>query len=183
MPDIEQPLKIMVFDMDGVLVDSGLLWRTGIVNFYGIEVPIREASRFAGPSNARAWEMMHKWQGDRPGLEESRAAWKRERADLPGYADMPNPYVSFSLERLQAGGLAIAITSSSMTLSGEHVEIVRSIADRLDEVVTGNKCTKGKPIQRFTLPRSTRLACPLTKRSCSRTRLMRSPRRSPTTCV
>lgn len=59
-------IKTVIFDMDGVLVDSEPFFRNKVFEFYrrqGIDVPLKEINQLAGSSHQFTFSKMAEWYG------------------------------------------------------------------------------------------------------------------------
>ena len=122
--------KAVIFDMDGVLIDSEPIYMYHTMLFFqqfGISLEEKEVRKLAGSSNAHGWEMMASW-------------WKE--AITPNEM---NPYVKYVLTRLRKDSFQLAIASSSpMAAITDMVEDCQ-LNEYFDLLVTGMDFAASKP--------------------------------------
>jgi sugar-phosphatase len=144
-----RPIEAVVFDMDGVLVDSEPIWRRVELEVFGrLGVELREEDllKTMGVRIAdvvRMWHERHPW--DEPPVEDvadeivERVADTIEReASLAGGA-------LEAIDRLRAHGLPLALASSSPMRLIEAVLRMGRLEDRFDVVLTAEDEEHGKP--------------------------------------
>lgn len=146
------PFKAVIFDMDGVLVDSEVYYldcRGRFLAESGVEVSHEELLELVGASVKQDRANMLKWftrsgiSIDVEGIEMLEGAWWQGR-DID-YATLLNPGVKETLIELGRRGVRLALASSS-----SHRNIARVLADcglgRFFEVVTsGEQFHESKP--------------------------------------
>jgi HAD superfamily hydrolase (TIGR01509 family) len=139
--------KAVVFDMDGVLVDSEQFYFKRRMKFFDelkIEPATRKIQDFVGLSNDMIWEMMI------PEDKEKRKILKEKYFNYSKEHEVYFPEVLKSsvkevFSKLKDKNIKIAIASSS-----EKDEILRmtkecELDSYVDFVISGEECTKSKP--------------------------------------
>ena len=146
-------LEAVIFDMDGVLVDSEAAYRRVREAFFeamGVAVSPEEHDMLAGSSRKVERQLYSQWWerslGEKLDGEEIE---RREEAfwDLHpiSYREIMNPGVPETLEELKRLGFRLAVASSSPL---EHIEKVLEecgIAGFFEAVESGDELTQSKP--------------------------------------
>ncbi len=150
------PIKAVIFDMDGVLVDSEPAHYELVRQFFaehGLDVPAEQLNMLVGCSGnyfvARATE----WWADTPRKSEAECAlaaidafhlWEDKREPID-YGSLLNPGVRETLEALSARGIRLAVASST-SHEGIQQELGPSDVLRFFEVVvSGEEFRESKP--------------------------------------
>ncbi len=150
------PIKAVIFDMDGVLVDSEPAHQERIRQFFaehGLDVPAKELNTLVGCSGEYFVEWAAKWWAQTPcksQAERTLAAtdayqlWKKHCEPID-YGPLLNPGVHETLEILSARGIRLAVASST---SHEGIQLELGPSDILrffEVVVSGEEFRESKP--------------------------------------
>ncbi len=142
-------IEAVVFDMDGVLIDSEPIWIRRDMEFlksHGVEVSREEASRIAGLGGRETWELIAGWWGENADPEElQRMCHEEIPLEEHSYADMAMPHLRYLLERLKQHGLRLAIASASPHDGIERVLDECGVASYFEFVVSGEDFERSKP--------------------------------------
>jgi sugar-phosphatase len=159
-----RPIEAVVFDMDGVLLDSEPLWRAVEVEVFGsvgIELTERDLLRTMGVRIAdvvRLWHREHPWE--EPSTDEvARRIVEGVAAAIERHGTL-NPGATDAIDRLRSHGLALALASSSPITLIESVLRMGGLEDRFDVVLTGEDEEHGKPYPDVYLTAARRLGVP-----------------------
>ena len=142
--------KALIFDMDGVLIDSETLYKDierALFDEVGVVLDHEEHCSYQGSSNPVMWSLIKEKHGLHHPLEELVAMTEKRVirffSALPQIASMPG--VVELLQRLQSKGIKLALASSS---SIEVIQIVLTktgLAPFFEVVVDCTEAGTGKP--------------------------------------
>ncbi|MGH2679302.1 MAG: hexitol phosphatase HxpB [Actinomycetota bacterium] len=142
-------IEAVVFDMDGVLIDSEPIWRSVERDVFG-SVGIRLTDEDLLPTmGVRIADVVERWYRRYPWSEPSR----REIADriVDGVAreirrrGALNEGAVLAVDHVRGLGLRLALASSSPMPLIRAVLTLGGLADRFDVVVSGEDVERGKP--------------------------------------
>ncbi|MGW4845147.1 HAD family hydrolase [Nocardia brasiliensis] len=145
----ENPVRAVVFDMDGLLIDSESLAMESLVSAgaeLGYEMPIEFCRSMIGVPADRCRTLAAAAYGRGFPLEEYfdlHDVHLRQLVDSGRLATKPGALAL--LDALEAQGIPKAIATSSSRDRADHHLQLAGIADRFDAVVTRQDVTKGKP--------------------------------------
>ena len=150
------PIKAVIFDMDGVLVDSEPAHQDRTRRFFaehGLDVPEEELHTLVGCSGDYFAQRTNEWWLQAPnkapeerGLDGITVYWRWRALQPPiDYRPLLNPGVHETLEALAARGIRLAVASST-THEGIKQELGGSDVLRFFEViVSGEEFRESKP--------------------------------------
>ena len=149
------PIKAVIFDMDGVLVDSEPAHQQRIRWFFedhGFEVPTDQLNSLVGCSHEYFVERMVAWWAQTPqktdteealGAVESYFSWAKDKPI--DYGPLLNPGVRETLEALAARKIRMAVASST-SHAGIRQELgPHDILHFFEVVVSGEEFVESKP--------------------------------------
>lgn len=158
------PISAVIFDMDGILIDTEPIWRRVEIEVFGrlglhlTEEQCVDTMGLRVPEIVALWYSRHPWNGLSPGeVTQSILAGliesvRREGEPLPGVRD--------TLETIRALGLRIGLASSS------SMDVIEAVLDRLqiasyfEVICTGDDEAEGKPHPAVYLRAAERLRVP-----------------------
>ena len=144
-----RPIDAVVFDMDGILLDSEPIWREverEIFAGLGIDVTDDDLRETMG---VRIGDVVERWHRRHPWSEPSRAevadAVVEAVARRIEEAGELHPGVREAIARLKRDGVRLALASSSPMRLIRAVLAMGGLEGRFDVVVTGEDEERGKP--------------------------------------
>ncbi len=142
-------VKAVIFDMDGVLVDSEAFYLYFYQDFFerhGQRITRKELLETAGMGMSNFWEWVgHHWNPNISGPEAKQIA-DEDTDPLPfHYKDMKMPHLDFMLRSLKEHDIKLAIGSSSYMENIQRMMDELKIADYFDVVCSGHDFKESKP--------------------------------------
>ncbi len=143
-------IKAVIFDMDGVIIDSEPVYLERIWEFGKTRNPslrLEQLYPMVGASKEDAWSVL----ADAIGLGQT---WEEAREDLKAHVDMYEgmdyrkifrPEVREVLERLKEEGCRLAVASSTQLPIVERVMKENEIDGYFQVLVSGNQFRRSKP--------------------------------------
>jgi mannitol-1-/sugar-/sorbitol-6-/2-deoxyglucose-6-phosphatase len=139
----------VVFDMDGVLVDSERFWQDAEIDVLGrLGVPLtrdmcRQTMGFRVDEAVAHWYTRYPWHGPSPAEVEQDVM--AAVVHLIRTSGQPMPGVAAAIDYLTAEGVPLAVASSSFYAVIDAVLEVLGIADRFEVVHSAQDERLGKP--------------------------------------
>lgn len=139
--------KAVIFDMDGVLIDSEMFYfkrRMAFFDSIGIEPGTREFKNFIGLSDKSLWEVLvPNDKNKREELKEKYFDYKKN--NIIDFSKVLNKSAKYVMTKLKDNNIKIAIASSS-----EKKEILRMVKEcdldkYIDFIISGEECIQSKP--------------------------------------
>ena len=143
-----QPIKAVIFDMDGVLADSEPLYHLSmnqVLQAHGHSLTDEDNRIILGTTVKHTWQ----WLKDHFGLDGELEDWigVYDRIILKNLKENvePSPGLYDLLDSLKTRGLPIGLASSSQANWVDSVLTTLDVKDRFSVVVSGDMVTNGKP--------------------------------------
>jgi len=143
-----RPVKAVVFDMDGLLINTEVLWRDGMIGAakaIGLDLPMDAFKRIIGTPAARTREILHEEFGDDFDVDaylDDAARRFHEDVDLE---NLLKAGVIELLDHLDQAGLPRAIATSSPHEAVEAHLTPSGVLTRFDAVIARGDYEQGKP--------------------------------------
>lgn len=167
------PYQAVIFDMDGVIVDSERFYYDQLDEMYsaeGIFVPREELCRAVGASYKDFKSNLVRWfamGGVDLSPEEAEARYDAWAAVHPAdYAALLNPGVRETVAELKGLGVRVALASSSPMDNIMHVLEVCGLSDAFEHVTSGEQFLESKPNPEIYLHTLDLLGLPATSCCC-----------------
>ncbi len=144
-------IKAVIFDMDGVIIDSEMEYLKYIYEFAkekNPELKIEELYGTVGTTNKDCWIIVEKALHNGETWEELRVQYRPrwdEVFDLVDYKAIFRPEVLEVMDRLKEMGLRLAVASSTNIEQVEKILKMNHVAERLELMVSGGMFKRSKP--------------------------------------
>jgi HAD superfamily hydrolase (TIGR01509 family) len=161
--DAPVPLTAVIFDMDGVLIDSEPIHADAtraLLAEHGVEYPPTADDNFYGCTDRDVFRLLRARYRLMPSEEQLAASWTSRVVGLLGRPLRPMPGVPGVLHELRNAGLRLALASSSApeiigaTLAG------LGLSGMFEPIVSGHEVERGKPAPDIFLEACRRLGLP-----------------------
>jgi HAD superfamily hydrolase (TIGR01509 family) len=146
---VTRPIHAVVFDMDGVLLDSEPLWRAverEVFGRLGIEVTEEDLMKTMGVRIAdvvEGWHRRHPWEGP-SSAEVTEEIVDRVAETIEREGRLSDDAID-AIDYLRGLGLPLALASSSPMRLIRAVLSMGGLEDRFDVVLTAEEEERGKP--------------------------------------
>lgn len=152
MADKTFPYKAVIFDMDGVIVDTEAYYQREqrrFVNEMGLNVSYREILDLVGQSHQTFQRVLADWWS-RAGRELTLDAAEQTYRDWEAlhpcdYKAILNPGVADTIDELRSRGVRVALASSSPMDSILAVLEACDLSDKFELIVSGKDFHESKP--------------------------------------
>ena len=141
--------KAVIFDMDGVLVDSEPLFMDKVERVYqshGKNVSLNEIHKLVGSSYSLQKKLMTEWYQENLS-EDAFMDFYHETSEklIFNYNDLINPYIKYILPKLKQDNIKTAIASSSPKEDIEKFLKDCNLESYFDCIVSGRDFKESKP--------------------------------------
>ncbi len=142
-------IKAVIFDMDGVIVDSEIVYLTFVRDFIrkqGVYVELENLYPIVGTTLQVTWQMMSDALHGIMSPAEVKHEYKKYTADfIVDFPSILRQEIHVLLKHFKKNGLKIALASSNDSDTIENVLTTCSIRHYFDSIVSGDKFIESKP--------------------------------------
>lgn len=141
--------KAVIFDMDGVLIDSEPIYMhifNEFLSAHGNEVDMQKVYKVIGTANPKTFEIIGKLFNDPINSEQAMELFEKFTPEIGfNYQDLLNPHVNFILNKLQANNIQIGLASASSRESIDKMKKENNIEQFFGYTVSGQEVKHSKP--------------------------------------
>ena len=145
---LPRPIQAVVFDMDGLLFDTEILYGKAILSAadeLGCEMSLDLFHRFVGTPWQENRQVMLAYYGESYPADELRPVWMEHFQALAASNLELKPGVNELLDLLDALALPRAIATSSSHATAKHHLAAHDLAHRFHEIVAAGDYARSKP--------------------------------------
>lgn len=141
--------QAIIFDMDGVLVDTEPLYMFRVLSFFAahsITIKKEELYTLPGSSHEYSKKTMTSWWKEPISEDAFWSLYESEAEPIENYYPLTlNPYVKFLLPKLKKEGWKLGLASSSRTHQIISCCTSCDILSYFDYMISGEECKESKP--------------------------------------
>lgn len=146
----EKTIQAVIFDMDGVLIDSEVIYLEDLLAFARTLNPKVQKSDIlgtVGKTSKDTWEIMEAAIQSKKSWQELRQLYRNwsNVQDTVDYQEIFRPEAAAVLKELKRRGYRLAVASSTHRQMVLHVLFSNGVLDYFDTVVTGDMFARSKP--------------------------------------
>lgn len=142
-------IKAILFDMDGVIVDSEPIYMQNMyefVQFHGVDVSLNDIYKVIGTTMETTWEMLGAYFEPKLSAKETETLYRQTPQKMVfNYKDAKMPHLYFLLDYLKENKIKIALASASPKATIEQVLETLEIKDYFDFYISGEEVENSKP--------------------------------------
>lgn len=142
-------IKAVIWDMDGVIIDSEPVYLQNVLKFAQEKNPavtIEQLYGMVGATKKDNWTVCTNAIGNGQTWEEIREEYRSRNYNAGvDYQKIFRPEVTEILEELHRRGYRVALASSTRLELVEHILKLNGIYDQFEVVVSGNQFARSKP--------------------------------------
>lgn len=150
--DFKGRLKAIIFDMDGVLIDSEPIYTYWVEEFLikkGIDIDHNDLKQLPGSSREEFMSKLSKWSGledkEEIGVFLREYGQYLDKKEPVKFSDLLNPYVKFTLSKFKEMGLKLAIASSSSMEDIHRMVKECDLSEYFEYLISGRDLKESKP--------------------------------------
>ena len=142
-------IKLVIFDLDGVLLDSESLYKQINLGFFkelGVEITNEEYNSFIGISGDKMWGYIKKKGNLEQSIDSLRVDEKERKYNgLKENELTPNPGLLALLVLIKSKGIPLAIASSGLMKNIQLILEKLKLTRYFNHIISGEMPEKGKP--------------------------------------